>query len=150
MALYLHLVEQLFILGGACATRKLLLLRRHGVVRPVPAVGRALQLALTLFILGRRIVVLVQEGASLLRRLLTLSIQHVRVAILAREESALRHVRAFARVLEHAGAPLLGRGTLALGKEDDALLVHLRCRQLLSGQCLLELHLLLGALLLVR
>jgi len=118
----------------------------------VPAVGRARKLALTLFILCRCVIVLIKEGASLLRRLLAgRRIQHVCIAILAREESALRHVRAFARIIEHASAPLFWRGTLALRKEDDALLVHLRCRHLvLSGQCLLELHLLLGTLLLVR
>lgn len=122
------------------------------MVRPVPAVGRTLELALTLFILGRRVIVLIKEAAGLRSRLLAgRRIQHVRVAILAREESALRHVGALAWIIEHTGASLFGRGTLALGKEDDALLVHLRCRHLvLSGQRLFELHLLLCTLLLVR
>ena len=54
------------------------------MVRAVPAVRRALQLALTLLVLRRRVSVLVEEAADLLRRLLAgRRIQHVGVAILA-------------------------------------------------------------------
>lgn len=59
-------------------------------------------------------------------------------------------MRALAWIIEHTCAALLGRGTLALGKEHDTLLVHLRSRHLvLCCQRLLELHLLLRSLLLV-
>ena len=58
-------------------------------------------------------------------------------------------MRALARIIEHAGAALLRRRALALGKEHDSLLVDLTGYLMLGSQRLLKLHLLLGALLLV-